>query len=108
MDFVGKSQALSQNGLDVATGTLSVAAPEIWTVLAVETSGWGFLPDRRPQILFERHLFSKRTNGRFDLCDVSNPQAGGYGLTGANQFTRLASAIALDRAAALESASWGL
>jgi hypothetical protein len=108
MDFVGKSQALSQTGLTAATSALSVNAPEIWTVLAVETSGWGFLPDRRPQILFERHIFSRLTNRQFDTSDVSNPQAGGYGPSGANQYLRLANAVALNRTAALQSASWGL
>src|SRR5581483_5777658 len=40
--------------------------------------------------------------------DISNPQPGGYGPPGAAQYDRLARAIALDRAAALRSASWGL
>ena len=34
--------------------------------MAVETSGQGFLPNRRPQILFERHIFSTLTKRRFD------------------------------------------
>jgi hypothetical protein len=74
----------------------------------VEASGCGFLADRRPQILFERHIFSKLTNRQFDHSDVSNPQAGGYGPAGANQYLRLANAIQLNRSAALQSASWGL
>jgi hypothetical protein len=108
MDFVGRSQALSQNGLASTAASLSVQAPEIWTVLSVETSGCGFLADRRPPILFERHIFSKLTNRRFDISDVSNPQAGGYGPSGANQYLRLANAVQLNRSAALQSASWGL
>ena len=108
MDFVGKSRALSADGLSTVIDTLSVQAPEIWTVLAVETSGCGFLPDRRAPILFERHIFSKLTFGQFDISDVGNPQAGGYGPSGANQYLRLANAIQLNRAAALQSASWGL
>lgn len=108
MDFVGKSKALSQDGLTSASDKLSVRAPEIWTVLTVETAGSGFLADRRPRILFERHIFSRLTNGKFDISDVSNPDAGGYGESGANQFLRLANAVALHRNAALQSASWGL
>jgi hypothetical protein len=108
MDFVGKSQALSADGLNAVSEALSVEAAEIWTVLAVETSGCGFLADRRPPILFERHIFSKLTNRKFDVSDISHPQAGGYGPSGANQYTRLANAIQLDRTAALQSASWGL
>lgn len=108
MDFVGKSHALSAGGLSATIDNLSVQAPEIFAVLAVETSGCGYLPDRRPPILFERHIFSKLTNRQHDICDVSNPQAGGYGPSGANQYLRLANAIQLNRTAALQSASWGL
>src|SRR5579863_8648187 len=108
MDFQGTSLALTADGLAAATGRLSVGAAEIWTVLAVETRGCGFLADRRPPILFERHIFSRLTNRQFDISDVSNPQAGGYGASGANQYLRLANAIQLNRTAALQSASWGL
>src|SRR5437879_6105925 len=107
MDFVGKSLALSTDGLSAVADSLSIQAPEIWSVLSVETSGCGFLADRRPPILFERHIFSKLTNGQHGISDVSNPQAGGYGPSGANQYLRLANAIQLNRTAALQSASWG-
>src|SRR5262249_14655771 len=68
------------------------------------------LPDRRPVILFERHVFSRETNHAFDAAhpDISNPQAGGYGAGGAAQYERLQRALALDRRAALHSASWGI
>ena len=107
-EFVGRSRALSQDGLAAAFGSLAVQAPEIWSVLAVETSGRGFLDDRRPPILYERHIFHRLTGGKFDDGDISDPQPGGYGPAGAHQYDRLARAIALDRGAALESASWGL
>jgi hypothetical protein len=94
--------------LATVADSLSVKAPEIWTVLAVETAGCGFLPDRRPQILFERHIFHGLTGGRFDDGDISDPVAGGYGPGGAHQFERLQRALAKDRIAALKSASWGL
>jgi hypothetical protein len=108
LDFVGRSRALSSNGFSAVGQTLSVKAPEIWSVLAVETSGCGFLADRRPQILFERHYFHDLTGGRFDDGDISDPTVGGYGAGGAHQYDRLTRAIALDRTAALKSASWGL
>ena len=79
-------------------------------MLSVETSGCGFLDDRRPKILFERHQFHALTGGRYDTThpDISQPTAGGYGAGGANQYTRLEAAIALDLDSALKSASWGL
>ena len=108
LDFQGKSLALTADGLSAATDALSVGAAEVWTVLSVETKGCGFLPDRRPPILFERHVFSRLTNRQFDICDVSNPDPGGYGADGAHQYDRLADAIGMDRHAALQSASWGM
>ena len=90
--------------------SVQVGLAEIWSILSVEASGCGFLTDRRPAILFERHIFSRLTNGTYDADDpdISAPTAGGYGSPGAHQFARLAAAIQLDRPAALQSASWGL
>jgi len=88
--------------------TLSVGAASIWAVLEVETSGCGFLEDRRPTILYERHIFHRLTGGRFDDGDISSPVCGGYGAFGGHQYDRLNRAIALDSNAALQSASWGL
>ena len=106
--LVGKSEALTPEGFANVADLLSVKAPEIWAVLAVETSGCGFLPDRRPVILFERHIFHRLTGGQFDDGDISDLHAGGYGPGGAHQFDRLNRALKKDRIAALKSASWGL
>jgi hypothetical protein len=107
-EFVGRSQALSADGLRATAARIGVDLPKIWAVLAVETSGCGFLRDRRPRILYERHLFHELTNGTFDDGDLSDPRPGGYGAPGAHQYDRLARAIQLDRTAALMSTSWGL
>ncbi len=108
-DFQGQASPLSPDGLKAAQDLLSIGAVEIWTVLSVETRGFGFLPDRRPAILFERHHFHKQTGGAFDgvAPDISSPDPGGY-LGGAREYDRLAKAIALNRHAALNSASWGI
>jgi hypothetical protein len=110
MNFIGQTLAIDSTGLAAVANALNVQAAEIWTVLHVETSGCGFLPDRRPPILFERHIFSRLTGGAFDASnpDISNPQPGGYGPGGANQYTRLSQAFALNSNAALQSASWGI
>jgi N-acetylmuramidase/Putative peptidoglycan binding domain len=110
VEFSGAGTALSSDGLGEASHTAGVGLPEIWSVLSVETSGCGFLPDRRPKLLFERHIFHRLTDGRFDAedPDVSQPTPGGYGPGGTNQYERLAAAIQLDRGAALQSASWGI
>lgn len=101
---------LTENGLIYAMDTLHIDAATLWAMLFVETHGCGYLASRRPQILFERHLFSKSTGGKHDDAapDVSDPVPGGYGPGGDNQYSRLAQAYALDVEAALASASWGL
>src|SRR5258708_5685586 len=106
--FQGTAGALSTDGLGAVSQKLAVHAPEIWTVLAVETSGCGYLPDLRPQILYERHIFHRLTQGKFDDGDISDPKAGGYGASGVHQYDRLAIATAKDRTAALQSCSWGI
>jgi hypothetical protein len=106
--FQGLAWALSPDGLGTVSAMLGVNAPEIWTVLAVETSACGFLPDQRPQILFERHTFHRLTEGKYDDGDISDAKAGGYGAGGAHQYKRLERAIQKDRNAALQSTSWGI
>lgn len=108
--FVGPGTPLSADGLTEFSNVTGAGEHELWAVVSVETSGCGFLPDRRPKILFERHKFSALTGGKFDAShpDISQPTAGGYGESGANQYNRLGEALLLDETAALQSASWGL
>jgi len=107
--FVGAAHPLHADGLTAAAEHAGVDPAVLWSVVLVETSGCGFLPDRRPGILFERHIFSQRTARRFDTAHPGiSGSAGGYGQSGAHQYDRLEEAIACDRRAALESASWGL
>jgi hypothetical protein len=107
--FAGAGAPISAQGFASAVARLGNNRAALWALLAVETKGFGFLPDRRPKILFERHIFHKRTAGRFSAThpDVSNGKAGGY-TGGPAAYDRLARAMLLDREAALESASWGL
>jgi len=108
LKFIGRSTAVTASGLARAAEILRVQTPELWTVLAVETKGCGFLPSRRPQMLYERHYFSRLTNHVYDDDDISSPQPGGYGIAGEPQYDRLARAMELNRDAALQSCSWGL
>lgn len=101
---------LTQAGFDAVRALLGLEPAALWAVMRVEAKACGFLADRRPVILFERHVFHRRTGGRFTGAQpgVSHPKPGGYGPPGANQHARLEAAAALDARAALESASWGL
>ena len=106
--FVGAAEPLTRLGFRRIVEDLGVEVPALLAVLAVESKSCGFLPDRRPIILFERHIFHAKTKGKFSAAnpDISNPVAGGYaGLAG--EYPRLEKAAKLDRAAALQSASWG-
>src|ERR1700722_8342915 len=108
-DFLDRGEPLSPRGVAEAAALLGVPPAILWTVVTVETAGCGFLRDRRPVVLFERHESRRRTAGRHDASfpDISGPP-GGYGPGAANQHDRLAKAIGLDSRAALESTSWGL
>jgi hypothetical protein len=109
VDFLGTSTPLSEAGLDAATTLLGVTPPDVWAVLSVETHGCGFLADRRPLILFERHVFHRHTNGIYDASHpkVSSTRPGGY-FGGSREYLRLQEAAALDRQSALLSTSWGI
>lgn len=100
---------LSPSDFKQAAIELGVDEAAIRAVAQVESIGQGFDAAGEPVILFERHVFSRLTKGRFDgdFSDVSNPTPGGYGRR-RDQHKRLQRAAALDREAALQSASWGL
>ena len=108
-DFHGRAEPLTKAGFDAAVTALGAETASLWSVMMVETRGFGFLPDRRPKILFERHIFHDRTGGTFsgDHPDISNSDPGGY-IGRDAEYERLSKAMALNRLAALESVSWGL
>ena len=97
---------LSSSDIVEAAQELGVEASHIRAVLHVESKGSGFQADRRPKILYERHIFSRLTGGKFDNESISSPTPGGYadGL----QYDRLAHAISLDLSAGLAACSYGL
>jgi len=105
----GKGTPIDLTGLSHACELLGLAAAEVWAILNVETRGFGFFQDRRPQILFERHIFHRLIKGRYDSdnADVSNRKPGGY-LKGAAEYIRLEKALQLDKEAAIQSTSWGI
>ena len=100
--------------LERAARTLDVPLACIRAVNEVESRGAGFLPDGRPVIPFERHVFWKRLQARgIDPApfaarqpDIVSRTRGGY-RGGAAEYTRLATAESIDAGAAWESASWG-
>lgn len=98
-----------QNYKDAAF-ELGVEVEALKAVAEVEAPGGGFLPNGYPKILFEGHLFSKYTGGKFDKEEptISYPKwTKEFYLGGEKEHDRLNIAKALDRDAALKAASWG-
>jgi hypothetical protein len=112
MEFVGAATPLAAGDVAAVAAQLQCEPAAIWAVCDIESAGGGFLPDKRPKILFEAHVFGGLTQHRFDAAHPNVSSATWdrslYGAEGAHQYDRLAEAIGLDRAAALQSASWGL
>ncbi|HET9628718.1 MAG TPA: N-acetylmuramidase domain-containing protein [Novosphingobium sp.] len=107
-EFVSPNPApLAPSDFARAAAALGCSIAAVRAVVEVESKG-GFLPDARPRILFERHKFSAFTAHAYDTTHpaISARQPGGY-LGGAREYDRLDEALALDREAALKSASWG-
>ena len=70
---------LSEQNFKDAAASLNCEIAVIKAVTEVESRGNGFLPDDQPVILFERHIFSRYTKGKYDkdYPDISNPDPGG-------------------------------
>jgi hypothetical protein len=98
-----------------AAKELNVEVAAIRAVAEVEAAGAGFLPDGRPAILYEAHIFHKHTKGAHsnarDRRGVALSSAKWnkslYGGTGAAQHARYEDARKLDADAANKSCSWG-
>jgi hypothetical protein len=103
---------LGPKGLEAVCDAVKVDAAEIWSVVFTETDPpyGGYWSNGSPQILYEQHVFSRLTKGRFDAShpDISNREPGNYGAKGSHQYARLSEAAACDLDAALKSASWGI
>jgi hypothetical protein len=112
LEFAGAALPLSSGDIDAEAALLGCNPAAIRAVCEVEASGRGFLPDKRLKILFEAHSFHTLTGGQYDdrYPNISSPtwDRSLYGASGEHQYTRLQFAIALDREAALKSASWGM
>jgi len=106
-EFTGNPAPLTDADFERAARAIGCTVAAVRAVNDVESRG-GFFADRRPKILYERHIFSRLTKRKFDAAhpSIATSRPGGY-IGGPAEYDRLAQAIALDRTAALQSASWG-
>lgn len=91
---------------------LGVEPEVLMAFTEVESNGKGFLPDGRPVILFERHIFHDLLKDKDKFCppgseDICQYNPGGY-KGWELEYNRLNRAIQIDEDCALQSASWGL
>lgn len=113
-DALARGDRLPHDSADVRriAAEFGVEPAVLAAVIEVESAPLGtFGADGRPVILFEPHIFSRRTNRRYDASHpaVSYPTWGGrpYPRTQADRWAQLQEAYALDPENALASASWG-
>lgn len=110
LPFAGPARPLPIGAIDRASRDLAVEPAALIAVVTVETGNRsGFLPDRRPRILYEAHI-AHRLSGR-PVMGLSVPvwDRSLYAPTGAGEYERLHRAIeALDYDVACRAASWGL
>jgi len=106
----GTGAGLTAEDFQRAAAALQCELACIQAVAEVESRGDGFLPSKRPKILFEAHIFSRLTQHRYDTSSPSiSSRRWKKALYqgGEKEYDRLAKALALNPGAALESASWG-
>lgn len=103
------SGKLTQYGIEHAARVIGCEIAAVKAVIAVEAAGEGFLPDGRPKILFERHIFARLTANKYNSVapNISSTSPGGYGNASA-EYMKLYVALQLDPEAAPQSASWGI
>lgn len=108
---------LDEADFKAAADLLGVEVAAVRAVAEIEAAGRGFLPDLRPQVLFEAHVFQRETKSRFASAKDSRGKALSsprwdkslYGAAGAWQWDgRLDPAAKLDWGAAHRSASFGM
>ena len=114
MDFVGTGQRLKPEDLLEAASKLGTGVSTVRAVVEVEAAGAGFDANKRPKILFEPHIFFKQL-GSGAKRDQAVKEGLAYRKQGtkpypplSKRYDQIARAMAIDEAAALNSASWGL
>lgn len=122
MNIQTKSDFPSESSYSHAAWLLGININVIKSFAAIEAGPYGaFLDSGEPVILYERHIFHRLTNGKYDkkfieiedskgkkqIYFLSSPSPGGYGPVSV-QHAKLQAAVLLDRDAALKSCSWGL
>lgn len=102
--------AITDADIEAAAAELDVTPAHIRMVRSVESGGKSFDNRGRPVILFEPHIFHRRTGGKWSPSSYSYAKwrTKPYPGTFDGRWDQMAAAAERDEVAALESASWGL
>lgn len=111
------SQTISESDFINAAKRLDAPVWAVRAVAEVESNGSGFLADGRVKVQFEPHVMYQRLKERFDQAradrelaahpDLVARKAGSYQSLDREDKDMNRAATIIDRACALESASWG-
>lgn len=109
--------ALLETDFQAAAARLGVSVPAVKAVATVESNGGGFLPDGRVKVQYEPHVMYRQLASNFDRAradkelvahpDLVAKKAGSYQSLDKEDKDMNRAAQLIDRASALESASWG-
>lgn len=106
----GPDTPVTADDVNKAAALLNTTPAHVRTVRDVEAAGAGF-QNGLPKILFEGHIFSKLTSGRFDRTNpaISYPNwdKSKYPATQDGRYGQLLDAVGLDVDAAFSAASYG-
>lgn len=113
--FYGDAIPMQDGDYLLASKLVNIGPAELQAVTVVETAGSPFLPDKRPDILFEAHVFGRHTGHKYNnvLDPHGKPISSDhwdrtlYGAAHAWQYIRLETAMKCDAEAAVKSASFG-
>lgn len=107
-------EPLGEQAFTEAARALGCEVAAVRAVAEVESRGSGFDAQRRPTLLYERHVFSRNTvpKGKFDAThpevSFNKPYAPGTFGNTEQQWRKLGQAYGLDAAAAVRAPSWGM
>lgn len=111
-NFRGAAARISDIDIPRIGAAIKVGEDELHAFMDVEAAGSGFDKSGRPKMLFEPHVFYAML-GKGKKRDAAVAQSLAYAKWGerpypSDSYPRLSKAMAIDEAAALKSASWGL
>lgn len=110
-----EKMGLTDQDIERAAADIGCEPNAVRAVAHVESAGSGFLPDGRPTILYEAHIFGRITKHAYPNAKDRRGLALSarewdrnlYGEPGEYQYDRLVMAMEYDREAAQQACSWG-